>query len=285
MKISIITINYNDADGLRKTIESVASQTCLTDVEYIVVDGASSDGSVDVIRENETVVTKWVSEKDTGIYNAMNKGTAMASGDYCLFLNSGDSFHDSTVVERALPLLDGAEFLIGKDFYLNSGAVTDNSAPLSMLRFYSGSIPHQATFIRRDVMAKYGYDESYRIVSDWKFFVQSLILDNLPYKFIDLVVADYDCTGISSTQKAKVDIERAKVYEELFPPRVMSDYLKFVKGSNYSDTDYDRFFVKLRDFRSAKLIYSLDVLLMRFAAIFKKGLAFVKEYPIKLPRE
>ena len=105
-KISIITINYNDAEGLRKTLASVASQT-YTDIEHIIVDGASTDGSVDVIREYETINLSstnpirivWVSEKDKGIYDAMNKGVAKASGEYLLFLNGGDALASPTAIQ------------------------------------------------------------------------------------------------------------------------------------------------------------------------------------------
>lgn len=96
MKLSIITINYNNREGLRKTIESVVAQTT-REFEYIVIDGGSTDGSVDVIKEFSDYIDYWVSEPDKGIYNAMNKGVKVAHGDYCQFLNSGDWLYDSNV--------------------------------------------------------------------------------------------------------------------------------------------------------------------------------------------
>ncbi|MDR2910496.1 MAG: glycosyltransferase [Bacteroidales bacterium] len=89
MKLSIITINLNNVAGLQKTIESVVKQT-FTDYEYIVIDGGSTDGSADIIKQHANKITYWVSEPDKGIYNAMNKGIRVAKGEYCLFLNSGD---------------------------------------------------------------------------------------------------------------------------------------------------------------------------------------------------
>ncbi len=89
MKLSIITINKNNAYGLRKTIQSVINQT-YSNIEYIIIDGASTDGSIDVIKKFEDKIDWWASEPDTGIYNAMNKGIKIATGDYCQFLNSGD---------------------------------------------------------------------------------------------------------------------------------------------------------------------------------------------------
>lgn len=282
MKLSIITINYNNASGLEATVKSVLSQTCYDQIEYVVVDGASSDGSRAVLESNDGRITKWVSEPDHGIYNAMNKGVGMSAGDYCLFLNSGDVLHGESAIGQILPQLDGTDFVIGKVLFLNSGDTSDISEPLTMNRFYKGSIPHPATFIKREWLLKYPYDENLRIVSDWKFFIQALIIDNAPYKFVDAVVTDFDCEGISGTNLNLVHDEREKVLKELLPQRVAIDYLQFNKGAGYSDTTYDRFFVRLRDFKYAKVIYSIDVAIMKVVAVFRKGARFVREFPTGL---
>lgn len=99
MQLSIITINRNNAAGLRRTIESVVSQTAFNQIEYIVIDGASTDGSKEVIMEFADKLTYWISEPDTGIYNAMNKGIKVATGEYCQFLNSGDWLAENKVIE------------------------------------------------------------------------------------------------------------------------------------------------------------------------------------------
>lgn len=111
MRLSIITINYNNSIGLRKTIESVVSQTDNT-FEYIIVDGGSSDGSVDIIKQYADKVSQWVSERDGGIYNAMNKGVRMAHGEYIMFLNSGDILYDNNVIGHVLPKLK-ADICVG----------------------------------------------------------------------------------------------------------------------------------------------------------------------------
>ena len=91
MKYSIITINYNHIEGLKRTIDSVISQTS-SNYEYIIIDGGSTDGSVNIIKEYKEHLVYWISEKDNGVYHAMNKGVAQAQGDYCIFMNSGDCF-------------------------------------------------------------------------------------------------------------------------------------------------------------------------------------------------
>lgn len=116
MKYSIITVNYNNKEGLRNTIESVIHQT-YRDFEFIVIDGGSTDGSAEVLKEYDSQITYWVSEKDKGIYNAMNKGIAKATGDYLNFMNSGDCFYDEGVLGRVARVETDADFIVGRDYH------------------------------------------------------------------------------------------------------------------------------------------------------------------------
>lgn len=104
MKISVITVNYNNKKGLEATINSVISQKYL-DFEFIIVDGNSNDGSKDIIYKKRNYITKWISEPDSGIYNAMNKGVKMSTGDYLIFMNSGDEFYDTQVLDKIAKVL------------------------------------------------------------------------------------------------------------------------------------------------------------------------------------
>lgn len=279
MKLSIITINYNNSQGLRRTIESVIGQS-FRNIEYIIIDGGSIDGSKDIIEEYEDYISYWVSEPDSGIYNAMNKGIRASHGEYLLFLNSGDVLHNNTVLESVDPCFGKAELLLGKVLYENSGQTNDLPKEITMLRFYCKSVPHPSTFIRRDVMIKYMYDESLRIVSDWKFFVQSFIFGNASYIQMDLIVTDFDTSGISATNKVLVERERRQVLEELLPERIRKDYAHFIYGSEYTDDDYDRFFRRIKDFTYGKWVYKVAVLLLRFISLFRKNLRFAEEFPI-----
>lgn len=281
MKLSIITINYNNCAGLQATIESVRRQS-INDFEYIIIDGGSTDGSKEVILNNKDIVSKWVSEKDKGIYNAMNKGTVMASGDYCLFLNSGDYLHNENSIESIIDLLGDTDFVFGRIIFLDSGRLSEVPEQISFDFMFLNSLPHPSSFIKRELLVKYPYDESYKIVSDWKFFLQTVIIDNSTYLLSDAIISDFDCNGISSTNNKLNEMERKAVIEELFPKRVVLDYLRFYLGPNYTDTTYDKFFIQLRDYRSAKLIYFLNGILLRIVALFKKEFSFVKEYPLWL---
>ena len=188
MKLTIITINRNNTAGLGKTMQSVFSQTC-KEFDYVVVDGASTDGSVDIISKYAFLFghrMKWISEPDKGIYNAMNKGIGMASGEYVEFLNSGD-------------------YLAGPDV--------------------TGTLNHPPTFIRRDLFNKYGlYDENLKIVSDWKWFIQAIILGEEKPIYAEIDVAVFDMTGISETNQELNKCERRQVLAELFPQTILEDY-------------------------------------------------------------
>lgn len=173
MKLSIVTINYNNKEGLRKTIESVVGQTYRY-IEYIVIDGGSTDGSTDVIRLHEDTISYWVSEPDKGIYNAMNKGVAKTTGDYVLFLNSGDYLVSPTIIDEIQnELFSNEDVIFGllKTYPSNRIGYTDVHLPLTMQDFFERSpIPHPASFIKRDLFQEMKYDETLKIVSDWKFF-------------------------------------------------------------------------------------------------------------------
>ena len=238
MKLSIITINYNNAAGLKKTLDSVALQSC-TDFEYIVVDGASTDGSVDIIREFEQDLAsrisplasrlKWLSEPDTGIYNAMNKGVRLAKGEYTLMLNSGDYLVDENVIGKVLPLLDGTDIIQGNTIEdINDKKFRNRGYGKSDIDFFDvmkGFFLHQASFCRRDMFDKYGmFDESYRIIGDTKFFMICLGKENASFKYVDVDVANYDIHGISAETNGEWArlrmVERQKMREELYSDRL-----------------------------------------------------------------
>ena len=286
MKLSIITINWNDEAGLRKTVESVLGQTARKELEYIVVDGASTDGSAQALEEYGGRIDRWVSEPDKGIYNAMNKGVRMSTGEYLLFMNSGDTLYDENVVKTLLPELESGEDIVtGKMLYSGKNRYSQADDPISLLYLYQSSLPHDATFIRRRLLEETPYDESLRIASDWKFFVQVIVQQGCSYKIVDHVVSEFDTHGISATNRDLCKQEREKAIKELFPPRVLVDYLRFTKGGGYQDTEYDRFYLKLREYHYGFRLYSLNVFLVRVLSLFKKSAKFAKSFPLKLQKK
>lgn len=228
-QISIITVNKDNASGLIKTVESVVSQT-YTDYEWIVIDAASTDSSVSIIQQYESYLSFWISEPDDGIYNAMNKGVCMATGDYLLFLNAGDIFSDKNVVKSLLSVELLADIVIGRVNVVNDKEVIvpnhTVNGEISLFSLYLRGIPHQGTLIRRDLLLKNPYDEYYRINSDFKFFVETIILQNKSVQYIPLTIANYDALGISSVNQALQVKERKDIYEKLIPQRIRTDYDK-----------------------------------------------------------
>ncbi len=233
--LSIITINRNNATGLDETMRSVISQTDGI-FEYIVIDGASIDGSIGVIKKYTDSLAgrlKWISEPDNGIYNAMNKGIRMASGNYVQFLNSGDCLASNDVTERMTAELkrnDYPSILYGnmlKD--MPDGRVVRDRCfagqEISFLGFYTGTLNHSPAYIRKDLFDKYGlYDENLRIVSDWKWYLQAIILGGEEPVYTDIDVTLFDMHGISETNKELDKAERKKVLGELIPQTILSDY-------------------------------------------------------------
>lgn len=237
MRLSIITINYNNAEGLRKTFASVASQT-YRDIEHVIVDAASTDGSVDIIKEyaeKADYPVSWSSKKDKGVYNGMNIGIKRATGDYIQILNSGDILSAPDVTERMMaalpedtPILYGnmmKDFGNGKLVWDNCGGV---GAPESFLYFYNGTLNHDCAYIRRDLFEKYGlYNEEMKICSDWEWYVKAIVLGGEKPVYTNIDVTIFDMNGISESggkNRELIKKERREYLEKILPPSVLRDY-------------------------------------------------------------
>lgn len=244
MRLSIVTINYNNAEGLRKTLASVVSQTYKS-IEHIIIDGASTDDSVNVIESYVRDVScmkcdvLWVSEKDKGIYNAMNKGIRKASGDYVQILNSGDILAEGDVVERMVMELERNEYpsilygnmlksydmktIINRDT-CGSGMYT----PDSFMYFYKGTMNHDCAYIRRDLFEKYGlYNEQMKICSDWEWYVRAIVLGGEKPVYTNIDVTIFDMNGVSESRGRNAELikkERREYLEKILPATILHDY-------------------------------------------------------------
>lgn len=232
MRLSIITISYNNAADLEQTIKSVIEQTW-TEFEYIVIDGGSSDGSVEIIEQHQSKMAFWVSEPDRGIYHAMNKGVDKATGDYLLMLNAGDYLCDKEVLRRAFATTNHDEDLLLGDVHRTAnGEIFQDShytAPLTFSFFRKTSISHQGTFIKRSLHNTVGmYDENLRFASDWKFFLLAICKYNVSYKNLSFFVATCDCGGLTWNPKnfPAIRKEMQQVQQQYFPAFI-SDYANY----------------------------------------------------------
>ena len=272
MKLSVITINYNNSDGLRKTIESVVHQTC-TDFEYIIIDGGSTDGSVDVIKEYAGSIDYWVSEPDKGCYHAMNKGVKVASGEYVIFMNSGDKFYTNDVVDTFVKENPIEDVLCG-DMFLSLGCVNHVPERLTFRYFYEGNLPHQACFIKTSLQKKYPYNEKLKIVSDYEFFLRILILENGTFRKINKIISYFDFNGISSENTGLHLREREAVQQAMFPSRILEDYRL------NTTLDFRKLFYWIERTNFHKPIYALNVLLIKIVSFFT-GAKWIKDFKIK----
>lgn len=202
-KLSIITVNYNDLNGLKKTVQSVRTQTS-QEFEHIIIDGGSTDASVEYIKKHQDSFSYWVSEPDKGVYNAMNKGIEQASGEYLLFLNAGDHFRNEQSLQRALTHLSG-EHIIYFNLHVVEGSrdfTKTYPSRLSFSYFVEDTLPHPATFIKKTAFAKAGtYREDFKIVSDWKFFIDAICRYQLSYKKVSDTITTFYIGGMSSDPK------------------------------------------------------------------------------------
>lgn len=244
MKLSVITINYNNLCGLQRTIPSVISQT-YRDFEFVVIDGNSTDGSREYLISQKQRIDILVSEPDTGIYNAMNKGVRLVNGEYCIFMNSGDTFYSSHVIEQCIDKLDGTDYMCGRSLFMKDPNISSfiYIPPVSidvdflLLR----ALSHQSLFCRTDILRKYPFNEDNYIVSDWEQYFRAWYIHGCTYSALEMFVSIYHLDGISTTQNELDAKERDAIIRQIIKD----------SGSKglYLQTKYDEF-LKMRDVMS-----------------------------------
>ena len=226
-EFSIITVNYNNTDGLRKTIQSVINQD-FKDFEFIIIDGGSTDGSVEVIKEYEKHITYWISEPDKGIYHAMNKGILQAHGEYLNFMNSGDCLYNRQTLKLVHEKSNNEDLILGWR-ETDKGLIETFNPQITALSLFEGGLFHQAAFIKRFLAQKYPYNENRKIVSDWQFFFKTIIIENCNYTVIEQPLCLYDTTGISCTNTKAAFLEKGELLKEMLPEKIYIDYLRFLR--------------------------------------------------------
>lgn len=215
--LSIITINYNNAKGLESTIRSIISQT-YKNFEYLIVDGDSNDGSKMIADRYIANIDYYISEMDTGIFNAMNKGIKASKGKYLLFLNSGDILNDSNALRTFIEHQDFQGDIIYGDYQFETGGKVypDNLTPLFFVRT---SLPHQSTFFNREVFDEMGlYDEGYKIVADRAFYIKCFLSNQFVFKHINYPLTVFDLEGVSNDplHKEKQLLENESMFQEYY---------------------------------------------------------------------
>jgi len=198
MKLSVITICYNNPD-IKKTCEGIVSQS-YQDFEWIVIDGGSDKETLDVLNAYKNRINIFVSEKDNGIYNAMNKGIELSSGEYLNFLNAGDLYFNKNSLAKAVGFLVNEDIVFG-DLQFNAQTKFIKKYPdkIPYGWFISESLPHPSSFIKKELFDKYGlYNEDNKVVSDWEKWIEFIDKNNSTYKHIPVTISIHNCDGLSA---------------------------------------------------------------------------------------
>ena len=214
-KLTIITINLNNEDSLRRTIESVVFQKNAS-FEYVFIDGGSTDNSMSIIEEFRDKITTSLSEKDTGIYNAMNKGIKVSNGEYLLFLNSGDYLIADNVVSKLIETNFDEDVVSGSlkiiDEKSNSFCIKTPPENITGKYLFFDFLPHTSTLIKKALFDEVGYfNEENKITSDWEFFTKAFILFNASYKRLPETISVFNTAGLSSDPIHKQTIQKEKL--------------------------------------------------------------------------
>lgn len=224
MRLSIITINYNNLVGLEKTIKSVKEQS-FSDYEWIVIDGGSSDGSKALLEREQVHFSYWCSESDKGIYNAINKGIMHATGDYIQILNSGDWLYSADTLAKVFAHDYTSDVLYGDMMQVNETDTRLVCYPdnLGLFFFLYDSLCHQATFFKRHLFESNLYDETYHIAADWAMNIK-LILEGCQFEHLAYPIVYYDNNGISSDTSSTIQgEERMRAYNIYIPHHLRVD--------------------------------------------------------------
>lgn len=273
-KLSIITINYNNAKGLKKTIESVINQT-YNDFEYIIIDGCSSDESVEILKSYTSPQSQpqpllsWISEPDTGVYQAMNKGIKLANGEYLLFLNGGDYLVNNDVLLKVAETFPVADILCGMCEISKSGKVVHITNPPDFITFgtlYNIGLAHQATFIKKYLFDKFGfYREDFKYHADIDFWYKSLILGDSTSSKLNFIISNYNLEGKSSTQ---TDNEQFKKEHKIILSHPI--YQKFIPDYEKCKGEKEKL-KPLLWFKSKKILFLPIYLLYSITNYLKKS--------------
>ncbi len=201
--VSIITVVFNEKKSLKKTINSVISQT-YKNIEYIVIDGGSTDGTIDVLRHHENQIDTWISEPDDGVYDAMNKGLKIASGQWVNFLNAEDTFFSNDTLSDIFSNINNSKFklIYGDWINVNNKGLNFYAKSLAYLNYehlrYQFQLNHQSLFVKNNKIPN--FDLTYKIKADYQWvidIVQELRDEDILY--IPKALVNYDCEGLSST--------------------------------------------------------------------------------------
>ena len=280
MIVSIISVNYNNISGLKKTLDSVICQTC-NDYEWIVIDGGSTDGSRELLEQYSDNITYWISESDHGIYEAMNKGIRVAKGGYLQFLNSGDSLADKDIIKRFCERRTTEDVIYGNAIIVdgNNCEVKRFKAPdnIKFSYFFGHALNHQATFFSKRCFKNYLYNEENRIASDIELYMY-LMYYHFTFQKWDEYIVRFDNSGLSS-KKAKDEF--TGIVDRILPRAIKADYQELIQ---FRDVDLAIMIKKIINYYKEKgLEKDLDYYIQTNCVLLTEDkIKFFKENDVKI---
>ena len=285
MRLTIITINRNNLDGLKLTARSILAQQC-QEFQWVVIDGASLDGSVEFMKSLHREKMVFLSEPDTGIYNAMNKGVQYATGEYCLFINSGDALYSPQSASLCLQTLEQQPqvdiFRFAIELQLNQRIlVVAHPAQEKEIRtglfLLTHGIAHQGAVIRRSLLLDYPYDESFKICADYDFFLHCYLHKPIQDAPVDQILSLFDCSGISSTNPELLRKEMERAFVQQTSRVIYQDYWRFFKGGTLLEKVVVRLkrspffsFLALLSLLPVYLLHCAKALIVNFPAYLRR---------------
>ncbi len=247
MKISIITVSYNSSKTIKDTFDSMLSQT-YNNIEYIVVDGNSKDNTIDIVKEYEqkflgrNVEFKWISEKDKGLYDAMNKGIKMATGDYIGILNSDDFYFDEFVIEKILKALENnlTDSLYGNLYYVEENNTNKIVRNWKSQKYQNGlfekgwQIAHPTFFVKKEVYDKYGlFNLDFRIAADYEIILRFIKKYKISTQFLDEYIIKMRLGGESNQNIKNIIKGNKEIYKAWVINNLKANKLLFLKKIMY----------------------------------------------------
>ena len=262
IKISVVMAVYNRVNVVEQAISSVVNQT-YNNIEFIIIDGGSTDGTIDIIKKYEDKITYWVSEPDTGLYNAFNKGCRAATGDYIAIIGSDDCYCNEHVIEDAVSEIDAdTDILSGTKYKVFPDSCYEylrgNEFARDKSKYTGEMVPNEGLFVRRELRLCFPFDESYRMAADRKFFMTCYYDDSVNIKYIDLPIVYFELSGITTKEHSGANEEDNRLSLELGHPEFVNMFDKRRR---------DEFWVK----------YALKTVLKRFG-LFNYISAFYNIY-------
>lgn len=279
-KISIITVVFNGAKTLEETIKSVLTQT-YQNIEFIVVDGGSIDGTIDILKRYNPTEIVWQSEPDKGIYDAMNKGIKMANGEWLYFLGADDTFYNKNVLEEIFSTQDRNQYdlLYGNVYSLALKRKYDGEFDSNRLFFQN--ICHQAIFYKKGIHRRVGlYNDKFTTFADWNLNIECFLHPEIRIRYLDIIISNFAAGGLGTSQPDLLFLRSS-----LFPANIKSLNKNGIKSLN-NIKFYDKWWRLLRSLRLNKKEdnirqFSIDE---KLPAAIEKMYHFQKQFPYKILR-